>query len=76
LPEFWLTGVVSTIEPPPGAVKTVNRTHVSLMTDGIAHILFADTYTVPAETDLELPYTSPDHSDPDCGIGVRLGYRP
>ena len=73
LPEFWLTGVVSTIEPPPGAVKTVNRTHLSLMTDGIAHILFADTYTVPAQTDLQLPYTSPDHSEPDCGIGVRPG---
>jgi Tol biopolymer transport system component len=73
LPEFWLTGIESPIEPPPGAVKTVNRTHVSLMTDGIAHILFADTYTVPAETQLELPHTSPDFSDPDCGIGVGLG---
>jgi len=73
LPEFWLTGTESPIEPPPGAVKTVHRTHVSLMTDGIAHILFADTYKVPAETHLELPYTSPLHSDPDCGIGVRPG---
>jgi len=71
LPEFWLTGTESVIEPPPGAVRTVHRTHVSLMTDGIAHVLFADTYTVPAETHLELPYTSPFHQDPDCGIGVR-----
>jgi hypothetical protein len=73
LPEFWLTGTESPIDPAPGALKTVHRTHVSLMTDGIAHILFADTYTVPAETHLELPYTSPYHSDPDCGIGVRPG---
>jgi hypothetical protein len=73
LPEFWLTSTESPIDPAPGAVKTVHRTHVSLMTDGIAHILFADTYTAPAETDLQLPYTSPDHSDPDCGIGVRPG---
>jgi hypothetical protein len=72
LPEFWLTGTESPIEPAPGDVKTVLRTHVSLMTDGIAHILFADTYTVPAETHLELPYTSPDHSEPTCGLGVGL----
>lgn len=73
LPEFWLTGTESPIDPAPGAVKTVHRTHVSLMTDGIAHILFADTYTVPAETQLELPYTSPDHSEPTCGLGVGPG---
>jgi Tol biopolymer transport system component len=72
LPEFWLTGTESPIEPAPGDVKTIHRTHVSLMTDGIAHILFADTYTVPAETHLELPYTSPDHSEPTCGLRVGL----
>jgi hypothetical protein len=73
LPTFWLTSTESPIDPGPDDLKTVHRTHVSLMTDGIAHILFADTYTVPAETDLQLPYTSPDHSDPDCGIGVKPG---
>jgi hypothetical protein len=72
LPEFWLTGTESPIEAAPGDVKTIHRTHVSLMTDGIAHILFADTYTVPAETHLELPYTSPGHSEPTCGLGVGL----
>jgi TolB protein len=70
LPMFWLTGVFS---PEGGPVKTVHVTQVSLGTDGIAEILFADTYTVPPDVQLELPHTSPDHSDPDCGMGVRPG---
>jgi hypothetical protein len=73
LPEFWLTGIESPIDAKPGDVKTVHETHVSLETDGIAHILYANTFTVPAETHPDLPYASPDFSDPNCGLGVRPG---
>jgi hypothetical protein len=73
LPTIWLTSSTSPIEARPGDVKTVHETQVSLGPDGIAQILYADTYTVPAEVQPTLPRTSPDFSDPDCGIGVRPG---
>ncbi|HET6792514.1 MAG TPA: hypothetical protein VFI35_13150, partial [Actinomycetota bacterium] len=72
LPTIWLTSTESPIDARPGDVKTVHQTQVSLGIDGIAEILYADTYTVPAENQLELPRTSPDHSEPDCGLGVGI----
>jgi TolB protein len=70
LPTIWLTSTESPIDAKPGDVTTVHETEVSLGTDGVAHILYADTYTVPAGVQPELRYASPDHSDPDCGLGV------
>jgi len=69
LPEFWLTGTESPIDPAPGDVKTIHETHVSLERDGIAHILYANTYTVPADTHPDLQYAT---SQPDCGLGVDI----
>ena len=70
LPELWLTGTQSPIDPKPGDVTTVKETHVSLETDGIAYVLDRRTYTVSAEQLPVLPHAGPDHSQPDCGLGV------
>jgi Tol biopolymer transport system component len=67
LPEFRLTGTESPIDGGPDAETTVHETHVSLGTDGIAHILDAQTYTVVGEVDLQ--YAT---SKPDCGLGVDI----
>ena len=67
LPEFRLTGTESPIDGGPDAETTVHETHVSLGTDGIAHVLDAQTYTVVGEVDLQ--YAT---SKPDCGLGVDI----
>jgi hypothetical protein len=73
LPVFWLTGTQSPIDANPSDVTTVNETQISLETDGIAHVLYRRTYTVPADQQLVLRYAGPDHSQPDCGLGVNDG---
>jgi hypothetical protein len=73
LPELWLTATESPVDGGAGDETTVYETHVSLGTDGIAHILSYDTYTVPADVQPELRYAGPDHSQPDCGLGVNDG---
>jgi len=67
LPEIRLTGTESPIDGGPDAETTVHETHVSLGTDGIAHILDAQTYTVVGDVDLQ--YAT---SKPDCGLGVDI----
>jgi hypothetical protein len=67
LPEFRITGTLSPIDGGPDAETTVHETHVSLGTDGIAHILDAQTYTVSGQVDLR--YAT---SKPDCGLGVDI----
>jgi hypothetical protein len=69
LPGFWLTGTESPIDGGPGDVTTWHETHVSLGTDGIAHILDARTYTVPYGTLIDHEHTT---SKPDCGLGVDI----
>jgi hypothetical protein len=69
LPEIKLTGTFSPIDGGPDAETTVHETHVSLGTDGIAHILDARTYRVPWDTEPDLPYAT---SRPDCGLGVDI----
>jgi hypothetical protein len=67
LPELRLTGTFSPVDGGPDAETTVHETHVSLGTDGIAHILDAQTYSVTGVVDLQ--YAT---SEPDCGLGVDL----
>jgi Tol biopolymer transport system component len=67
LPEFRLTGTESPIDGGPDAETTVHETHVSLGTDGIAHILDARTYSVVGQVDLQYATTKPD-----CGLGVDI----
>jgi WD40 repeat protein len=69
LPEFWLTGTESPIDGGAGDVTTWHETHVSLGTDGIAHILSGQTYTVPYGTIIDHEHTT---SKPDCGLGVDI----
>jgi len=69
LPEFWLTGSESPIDGGPHTATTVNETHVSLGTDGVAHILDAKTRTVPPEDLVYLQYAT---AKPDCGLGVDM----
>jgi TolB protein len=67
LPEFRLTDTYTPVDGGPDAETTVHETHVSLGTDGIAHILDAQTYTVVGEVDLQ--YAT---SKPDCGLAVDI----
>jgi TolB protein len=65
LPEFRLTDTYTPVDGGPDAETTVHETHVSLGTDGIAHILDSQTHPVLGVVDLQ--YAT---SKPDCGLGV------
>jgi hypothetical protein len=73
LPTIWLTATETSVEPQTGDVKTVHETQISLGRDGIADVLYAETDSVPAESQPELQYAGPDHSQPDCGLGINDG---
>jgi Tol biopolymer transport system component len=67
VPEFRLTDTYTPVDGGPDTETTVHETHVSLGTDGVAHILDAQTHTVVGEVDLQ--YAT---SKPDCGLGVDI----